>query len=63
MAFFTLAPSTGITTATEVAFNAGGSYPVMGSRVVNYAWDWGDGTIDNFNAGPSEDRDWVGAGA
>ncbi len=62
VAFFTYAPSTGITTATEVVFNAGGSYPVMGSRLMNYAWDWGDGTIDNFNAGPSEDHDWAGAG-
>ena len=50
IAFFTYAPSTGITTATDVAFNASGSYPVTGSRIVNYAWDWGDGTTDNFNA-------------
>ena len=62
VAFFTYAPSTGITTATEVFFNAGGSYPVMGSRIMNYAWDWGDGTTDNFNASPSEDHDWAGGG-
>jgi PKD repeat protein len=62
VAFFTYAPSTGITTSTLVAFNASGSYPVTGSRVVNYAWDWGDGTVDNFNASPSEDHDWAGAG-
>ena len=63
VAFFTYAPSTGITTATNVAFNASGSYPVTGSRIVNYAWDWGDGTNDNFNASASEDHDWAGAGS
>lgn len=63
IAFFTYAPSTGITTATNVAFNASGSYPVTGSRIVNYAWDWGDGTNDNFNASASEDHDWAGAGS
>jgi len=62
VAFFTYAPSTGITTATDVAFNASGSYPVNGSRIVNYAWDWGDGTNDNFNASAAEDHDWAGAG-
>ena len=62
VAFFTYVPSTGITTATDVAFNAGGSYPVTGSRIVNYAWDWGDGTTDNFNTSASEDHDWAGAG-
>ena len=63
IAFFTYAPSTGITTATNVAFNASGSYPVTGSRIVNYAWDWGDGTNDNFNTSASEDHDWAGAGS
>ncbi len=63
IAFFTYAPSTGITTATNVAFNASGSYPVTGSRIVNYAWDWGDGTTDNFNTSSAEDHDWAGAGA
>jgi PKD domain len=63
VAFFTFAPSTGITTSTLVAFNASGSYPVTGSRIVNYAWDWGDGTNDNFNSSPSEDHDWAGGGA
>jgi hypothetical protein len=63
VAFFTYAPASGITTATNVAFNGGGSYPVNGSRIVNYAWDWGDGTTDNFNAGASEDHDWAGAGS
>jgi PKD repeat protein len=63
VAFFTYAPSTGITTATNVAFNASGSYPVNGSRIVNYAWDWGDGTNDNFNTSASEDHDWAGAGS
>lgn len=63
VAFFTYSPASGITTATEVAFNAGGSYPVNGSRIVNYAWDWGDGTTDNFNASAAEDHDWVGAGS
>jgi len=63
IAFFTYAPSTGITTTTEVLFNASGSYPVTGSRIMNYAWDWGDGSNDNFNASPSEDHDWAGAGA
>ena len=63
IAFFTYAPSTGITTATNVAFNASGSYPVTGSRIVNYAWDWGDGTNDNFNSSASEDHDWAGAGS
>ena len=62
VAFFTFAPSTGISTSTLVAFNASGSYPVAGSRIVNYAWDWGDGTTDNFNSTPNEDHDWVGAG-
>jgi PKD repeat protein len=62
VAFFTYAPSAGITTATEVVFNASGSYPVTGSRIVNYAWDWGDGTTDNFNASPAEDHDWAGGG-
>ena len=62
VAFFTYAPATGITTSTLVAFNASGSYPVTGSRVMNYAWDWGDGTNDNFNTSPSEDHDWAGAG-
>jgi PKD repeat protein len=62
VAFFTYAPSSGITPATNVAFNAGGSYPVIGSRIVNYAWNWGDGTTDDFNASPSEDHDWAGAG-
>ena len=62
MAFFTYSPSNGITTATNVVFNAGGSYPITGSRIVNYAWDWGDGTTDNFNGSPSEDHDWAGAG-
>lgn len=63
VAFFTYAPSTGITTATNVAFNASGSYPVIGSRIVNYAWDWGDGTNDNFNTSAAEDHDWAGAGS
>ena len=63
IAFFAYAPSTGITTATNVAFNASGSYPVTGSRIVNYAWDWGDGTNDNFNTSASEDHDWAGAGS
>lgn len=63
VAFFTYAPATGITTATNVAFNASGSYPITGSRIVNYAWDWGDGTNDNFNASASEDHDWAGAGS
>ena len=62
VAYFTFAPSTGITPSTLVAFNASGSYPVNGSRIMNYAWDWGDGTTDNFNAGASEDHDWAGAG-
>jgi PKD repeat protein len=62
MAFFNFAPTTGITTATSVIFNASGSYPVAGSRIVNYAWDWGDGTTDFFNAGPNEDHDWAGPG-
>lgn len=62
IAYFTFAPSAGITPATNVAFSASGSYPVTGSRIVNYAWDWGDGTTDNFNAGPTEDHDWAGAG-
>jgi hypothetical protein len=62
VAFFTYAPSSGITTATNVAFNGSGSYPVAGSRIVNYAWDWGDGTTDNFNSSPAEDHDWAGAG-
>jgi PKD repeat protein len=62
VAFFTFAPTTGITTSTLVGFNASGSYPVAGSRIVNYAWDWGDGTNDLFNSTPNEDHDWVGAG-
>jgi len=62
VAFFTYAPGSGITTTTLVAFNASGSYPVTGSRIVNYAWDWGDGTNDNFNASAAEDHDWAGAG-
>src|SRR5215203_4634994 len=63
VAFFTYAPSTGITTSTLVLFNASASYPVTGSRIVNYAWDWGDGTTDNFNANAAEDHDWAGAGS
>ena len=62
VAFFTFAPSTGVTTSTLVAFNASGSYPVAGSRIVNYAWDWGDGTSDLLNSSPNEDHDWAGAG-
>jgi hypothetical protein len=62
VAFFTYAPSAGITPATNVSFNASGSYPVAGSRIVNYAWDWGDGTTDPINASPQEDHDWAGAG-
>jgi hypothetical protein len=62
VAFFTYAPSSGITTSTLVAFNGSGSYPVNGSRIMNYAWDWGDGTTDDFNSSPTEDHDWVGAG-
>jgi hypothetical protein len=62
VAFFTYAPGAGITPATNVAFNASGSYPVTGSRIVNYAWDWGDGTTDPINASPQEDHDWAGAG-
>ena len=62
VAFFSYAPSTGITPATNVAFNASGSYPVAGSRITNYAWDWGDGTTDNFNTSPTEDHDWAGGG-
>ena len=62
VAFFTFAPTTGITTSTLVAFNASGSYPVAGTRIVNYAWDWGDGTNDLLNSTPNEDHDWVGAG-
>lgn len=62
VAFFTFAPTTGITTSTLVAFNASGSYPVAGSRIVNYAWDWGDGTSDPLNSSANEDHDWAGAG-
>ena len=62
VAFFSYAPSSAITTSTLVAFNASGSYPINGSRIMNYAWDWGDGTTDNFNSSPTEDHDWVGAG-
>jgi PKD repeat protein len=60
VAFFTYAPSTGIKKDTEVRFNASGSYPMPGSRIVNYAWDWGDGTT---GAGAADEHDWAGAGA
>jgi PKD repeat protein len=61
VAIFSFSPSSpGV--LTLVAFNASGSYPVTGSRITNYAWDWGDGTVDNFNANPNEDHDWAGPG-
>jgi len=62
IAFFTYAPTSAITTSTLVAFNGSGSYPVNGSRIMNYAWDWGDGTTDDFNSSPTEDHDWIAAG-
>lgn len=62
VAIFTFSPASGITTSTLVLFNASASYPVSGSSIVNYAWDWGDGTVDNFNASPNEDHDWAAAG-
>src|SRR5262245_47085366 len=63
VASFSFSPTSGITTSTNVVFNGSGSYPINGSRIVNYAWDWGDGTVDNLNASSSEDHDWAGAGA
>jgi hypothetical protein len=44
---------------TFVTFNAGGSYPVTGSSIVNYAWNWGDGETDDVNGSPFEDHDWT----
>jgi hypothetical protein len=62
IAAFTFSPTTGITTTTQVLFNAGSSYAVNGTRITNYAWDWGDGTTDNVNAAATEDHDWAGPG-
>jgi hypothetical protein len=62
VASFSFSPASGITTTTNVAFNAGASYAVTGTSISNYAWDWGDGTVDNVNSGPSEDHDWAARG-
>jgi len=51
------APST-TTVGTIVNFNASGSYPVTGSSIVNYAWNWGDGETDDVNGSSVEDHDW-----
>lgn len=61
VAIFTFAPtSPGV--GTLVIFNASASFPVTGTSIVNYAWDWGDGTTDNFNTSAFEDHDWAAAG-
>ena len=62
IASFSFSPTTGITTTTNVAFNAGASYAVTGTSISNYAWDWGDGTVDMANGSPSEDHDWAAKG-
>jgi hypothetical protein len=62
IASFSFSPTSGITTTTNVAFNAGSSYSVTGTSISNYAWDWGDGTVDNVNASPAEDHDWAAKG-
>jgi hypothetical protein len=63
IASFSFSPSVGITTTTNVVFNAGASYAVTGSSITNYAWDWGDGTVDNVNSSPTEDHDWAAKGS
>jgi PKD repeat protein len=62
VASFSFSPTSGITTTTLVAFNAGASYAVTGTSISNYAWDWGDGTVDNVNGSPTEDHDWAAGG-
>jgi PKD repeat protein len=61
IAFFSYSPSA-VATNTQVIFNAGSSYAVTGSTIVNYAWDWGDGTTDLINPSPAEDHDWAAPG-
>jgi hypothetical protein len=62
IASFSFSPTSGITTTTNVVFNAGTSYAVTGTSISNYAWDWGDGTVDNVNSAPTEDHDWAAKG-
>ena len=62
IASFNFSPTSGITTTTNVIFNAGASYAVTGTSISNYAWDWGDGTVDNVNSASSEEHDWAAKG-
>lgn len=62
IASFNFSPTSGITTTTNVIFNAAASYAVTGSSISNYAWDWGDGTVDTVNSASSEDHDWAAKG-
>jgi hypothetical protein len=56
---FSFSPAT-ITTNQEVFFNASASVAAAGHTIVNYAWDWGDGTK---GIGILEDHDWATVGS
>jgi hypothetical protein len=62
VAFFTYSPSAP-KVLQLILFNASGSYPVTGTKIKNYAWDWGDGSpLDGTNATSGEDHDYAAAG-
>ena len=64
VALFDHNPTSGITPLMHVDFDGSRSFVVTGSRIVNYVWDWGDGSpIDGDNgANPVEDHDWEKGG-
>jgi hypothetical protein len=58
VAFFTYAPAAPAVNDL-IGFDGSASYPVTGSAIVNWAWNWGDGEVDQVNAGPTEDHDYA----
>jgi PKD repeat protein len=64
VAQFSYNPTSGITTSTDVQFDASGSYPVAGVRIVRYTWHWGDTSpLDDDNGDRwTENHDWASPG-
>jgi PKD repeat protein len=61
VASFTSSPSNPIV-GQAVAFNASASTPATGRQIVNYRWDFGDGTIQD-TSGPTTSHSYALAGA
>jgi hypothetical protein len=64
VAFFTYYAPTTPKVLDEIVFNASGSYATPpGTTIINYSWDWGDGSpVDSVNATPGENHDYAAPG-